>query len=127
MVDPTTLRNLPPDRFGTVVVAVFEDAWPGDVDASPPSPGGVLDLLVTDGNGSRLVHVRQDTALDEAVVADVAGVVADRGLDAATIVTTGRIEPATRTRAEEADVELLDGGAFSALVESTGVEVPATA
>ena len=123
-MDPDELRNLPPDRFGSVVGAVLDRECAGDVDASPPSPDGSVDAVIRDDAGTRLLHARLADSIDADVVVDVATLAAERGFDAVTLVGTGNFTAEGRAAAREADVELLDGESFAAMVEDADVEWP---
>lgn len=126
MVEPSELRDLPPDQFGVVVASVVEAAWGGDVDVSPPSPGGSVDAVIRGDDGDRLLHARQGDRIDAEAVADVSRLALERGFDAVTLVGTGPVTAEGHDAAQEADVDLLDGESFSAMVEDAGGEWPPT-
>lgn len=125
MVDPSDLRDLPPGRFGEVVATVFEHAWDGDVDVSPPSPGGAVDAVIDDGDRERLLHARQAASIDADAIVRVSELASEREFDSVTLVTTGTATGEARAAAADAGVELVDGDAFAELVAEAGVDVAA--
>lgn len=123
MVEPSDLRDLPPDRFGDVVAAVVADAWDGEATVSPPSPDGAVEAVIVDDDGRRLVRFAGGTRVDADEVRDAAAVRTARGFDAATLVSPGAVIEAAREAADELDVTLLDGEALASMVEAAGASL----
>lgn len=123
VVDPTDLRDLPPGRFGALVAAVAEREWDGEVDVSPPSPGGAVDVVFRDCDEERLLHASQGAQIDADAVGVVAALASERAFDAVAIVTTGTPTREARVAAGDAGIDLVDGEAFASLVADADVEL----
>ena len=123
VVDPQSLGDLPPDRFGEVVAAVIADVWDEVIDVAPPTPAGTVEAVVGEAGERRLVHLRQVPRVDVETVRDVATLAADRGFESATLATTGIVPADASEAAEEAGVAIVDGEAFAGLAATADVEL----
>lgn len=123
VVDPQSLGDLPPDRFGEVVAAIIADVWDEVVDVAPPTPAGTVEAVVGEAGERRLLHVRQVPRVDVETVRDVATIAADRGFESATLATTGIVPADASEAAEQAGISIVDGEAIAGLAGAAGVEL----
>lgn len=123
------LRALDGEAFAAVVEDLARSAWGGedwDVETSPLSPDRGVDVRLTRGERTRLVHARQyepSNALSAREVGEFASF-ADGGPEWAVLATTGPVAEDARAVAADRGVELLAGDELAEAIDDHGVAVP---
>lgn len=122
------LATLGEERFASFVDRFASAVWADwEVERSPQSPDGGLDLVLTDDGTVRLVHIRQyppSNPVSAPAVRDLAALREEYPYDEVLLVATGDFTAAARTAAAETRVELWDGETFVQRARDAGVDLP---
>lgn len=122
------LQELSPDRFATLIEeAIASRIDGGEVQASPPSPAGAIDLIVRRDGELTMYHARQYEAgnvVGAPTVRELVELRDRRAAQAATLLTTGDISAEARNVARRANVTVFAGEELAAFVEESGVSIP---
>lgn len=124
------LRALDGEAFAAVVEDLARSAWGGedwDVETSPLSPDRGVDVRLTRGERTRLVHARQyepSNALSAREVGEFASFADGGGPEWAVLATTGPVAEDARAVAADRGVELLAGDELAEAIDDHGVAVP---
>jgi hypothetical protein len=122
------LRGLPPERFGAVIEEAIDSQMDhSDVQSSPPTPAGAIDLIARHGGTVQLYHARQQDAngvVDVPTVRELVAFRDSRNAQTATLLVTGAVSAGARELAAAENVAVFAGKELTTFLEERNVAIP---